>query len=184
MRERTRSSWRSMIYRCKNPRAVYYYGRGLRVCSRWKKFSNFVTDMGDRPAGMTLDRIDNNKGYSPDNCRWATRKTQQQNTRYADFLTVGGVTLCQADWGRRVGIPQGTISKRLTRGWSVERAIMTPPWGKIKRPITLNRKTMSLEAWSRELKIGATTIAWRLENGWSVEKALGRRPQIKKKGSR
>ena len=77
-------SWMSMIQRCTNPNAAdypHYGGRGITVCDRWRQFANFFDDMGERPAGKTLDRIDNNVGYSSDNCRWATPLEQRHNQR-------------------------------------------------------------------------------------------------------
>jgi hypothetical protein len=77
-------SWESMICRCTNPthpQYASYGGRGITVCKRWRNFINFLSDMGDRPAGRTLDRIDNNKGYFPGNCRWATPLQQRLNQR-------------------------------------------------------------------------------------------------------
>lgn len=77
-------SWQSMKARCHNPKATSYerYGaRGITVCRRWHKFENFLADMGERPEGMTLDRRNNNRGYSKANCRWATPKQQHENRR-------------------------------------------------------------------------------------------------------
>jgi hypothetical protein len=80
----TYRSWRCMLNRCSNSKATKYplYGaRGITVCERWKRFENFLEDMGPRPADMTLDRLKNDLGYQPGNCRWATQKEQRNNRR-------------------------------------------------------------------------------------------------------
>ena len=77
-------SWQCMGSRCNNPKAAgyaYYGGRGIKVCERWHQFENFLADMGERPEGMTLDRVDSNGNYGPGNCRWATYSDQSRNQR-------------------------------------------------------------------------------------------------------
>lgn len=123
--------WNAMRGRCENPTDHayrHYGGRGILVCERWRKFANFFADMGERPSGMTLERIDNDKGYSPDNCKWATRIEQANNTRRNRMLTLNGQTMNVSDWARHLGIPYGRLNTRLNElGWSEERALTTPP---------------------------------------------------------
>lgn len=104
-----------------------YGGRGIFVCDRWlNNFPAFLADMGERPSGMSLDRIDNDGPYSPDNCRWATQWQQNRNKHNTRRITFGGETLCITDWAARQGLCLPTLGKRLRKGWSLERALFTP----------------------------------------------------------
>jgi hypothetical protein len=123
-------SWYSMIDRCTNPSKKgweNYGGRGIAVCERWRKFANFLSDMGDRPNGLSLDRIDNDKNYEPGNCRWATRGEQARNRRSNRLLTYKGETHVMKDWATILGIKYITLRYRLfVLGWTVEKALETP----------------------------------------------------------
>lgn len=127
---RTYTAWCLMRSRCSDPsnkRFADYGGRGITVCPRWEKFENFLADMGEKPERLTLDRIDNERGYEPGNCRWATWEQQARNKRNSRFLTFGGETLTLAEWAERTGIQRGTIAARIDKfGWSVETALMRP----------------------------------------------------------
>lgn len=104
----------------------YYGGRGISVCGEWlHDFGRFISDMGRRPSKHhMIERIDNDKGYSPDNCKWATRIEQGHNKRNNRWLTFNGETLTITDWAARLGLGGGRdIIKRLTRGWTLERAL-------------------------------------------------------------
>ena len=124
-----RKYW-SMIDRCCNKSSKVwdrYGGRGITVCDRWKNsFDVFLEDMGFPPPGTSLDRIDNNKGYSPDNCRWATMKEQQRNRRDNRYLEHNGEKLCITDWGKKLGVSQQAIQYRLKNGYLIEDALTKP----------------------------------------------------------
>ena len=116
--------WSGMMQRCykkNNKRYARYGGRGIKVCDRWHDVSNFISDMNDKfKPGLTIDRINNDKGYSPKNCRWATRSEQARNYSRNVLLTYNGETLCLADWSIKIGIPYKVLHDRVSRGWSVE----------------------------------------------------------------
>ena len=123
-------AWNSMRQRCNDrnfKQYADYGGRGITICERWADFFSFLADMGKKPTPKhTIDRIDNSKGYSPENCHWATRAEQGRNTRRNRWLTHKGETLCVADWEIRRGFKPHTIHQRLKSGWSVADAIETP----------------------------------------------------------
>lgn len=118
--------WAAMRQRCGNPKNQayrYYGGRGIKVCKRWASdFVNFYADMGARPKGLTIERIDNSRGYSPDNCKWVSRKEQTRNTRWNRQIKYKGETHCLVEWTELLQIPYKRTSSRLARGWDVARA--------------------------------------------------------------
>lgn len=129
-RSKTFRSWESMKQRCLNPRFSsykWYGGRGIKVCERWasrKGFANFLSDMGEVPIGLTLERINNLGNYEPSNCRWATRKEQCRNRKTSAFITFRGRTQTVAAWAEGLGINDKTIYNRLYKGWTVEQSIL------------------------------------------------------------
>ncbi len=120
----TYQSWSSMKNRC-NPNGGKpgYAGKGIRVCPEWESFDKFLADMGGRPEGASLDRIDNSQGYSKENCRWATYSQQANNRSSANLVTAFGKTLTVMEWSDATGIPFQTIRHRLLRGWPPERSV-------------------------------------------------------------
>jgi hypothetical protein len=123
------SSYHSMMNRCrnkKNNRFKHYGGRGISVSKEWKTFEKFYEDMGDRPEGTSLDRIDNSKGYSKENCRWATNIQQASNRRTVIFLTFKNKTLSLKAWSRELGMRYLTLYGRVKNGWTIEEAFQTP----------------------------------------------------------
>lgn len=109
-----------MLERCSNPNSLAYKnygGRGITVCDRWQKFSNFYEDMGARPSPLhSIDRIDNNDGYHPLNCRWATSREQRSNTRRNRMMTFNGETRCVAEWARLAKRDPSTLLQHLKKG--------------------------------------------------------------------
>lgn len=118
--------WSGMKSRCLNPSDPAfkdYGGRGIKVCKRWLKFENFYSDMGPRSRGLTLDRINNDGGYSKSNCRWASRATQSNNRRSNRVIKLNGVSMSLADMVRVTGIGRDKIKRRLNRGWCPEEIV-------------------------------------------------------------
>ncbi len=123
--------WQNVIRRCHKPGALNYsrYGaKGIKVCAKWRRsFTTFLADMGHRPSlGHSLDRIDNAKGYVPSNCRWATASEQARNRRTNRFIEHAGERLTLTEWAERAGMSGSALSRRLWRGWDMERALSAP----------------------------------------------------------
>lgn len=127
----TYKSWSAMRKRCLNPNAADYHcygGRGIQICERWNDFAAFLEDMGDRPSQRhTIDRIDAEGDYTPDNCRWATPKQQGRNRNNNRMLTFNGETLCLSEWAERAGMSIQALRSRLdVCGYTVEEALTLP----------------------------------------------------------
>ena len=124
-------SWGAMKYRCTNPKCWdwdHYGGRGIKVCQRWlNSFEDFYKDMGPKPdSSYSIDRIDNDGDYYPENCRWASPKQNNNNRSSTVTITYKGETKVLSDWSKITGIDMKTITTRLRKGWSVADALETP----------------------------------------------------------
>lgn len=122
-------SWKSMVSRCTCQASISwpnYGGRGIKICDRWMDFENFLADMGNRPAGSSIDRIDNDGNYEPENCRWATRIEQGINRRTNTLIELNGVSKSLSEWERETGILSETIKQRICLGWSAKDALTRP----------------------------------------------------------
>jgi hypothetical protein len=125
--------WSGMKARCYNPSNDAwgrYGGRGIVVCERWHDFAMFIADMGERPAGTSLDRINNDGNYEPGNCRWATQTQQTRNTRSNRWVVVDGLRMVFAEAAEKYGISPATAWLRLKSGWSEDDAFMVPAFGR------------------------------------------------------
>lgn len=125
-------AWSRMRIRCQNPASPdygLYGGRGIKVCERWlNSFQNFYEDMGARPSvNHSIDRINNDGNYTPENCRWATIDIQNRNRRDNINITYKGETMVLLDWAQVLGIPYKSLWRRFKSGWSVERMFTEPP---------------------------------------------------------
>lgn len=133
------NAWANMLARCRRKKCPQYetYGaKGIRVCRRWKSFNNFIKDMGRIPSSikrLTLDRIDNKKGYNPKNCRWASFRQQVLNRTVTKWITFNGETLCLSDWARKLKINRSRLSCRLYYGWPIELAFTLPKHVRYKK---------------------------------------------------
>ena len=124
-------TWHRMISRCTNerdPSYARYGGRGITVCKRWlDSVEAFVEDMGKRPGGgYSLDRIDNNGNYEPENCRWANANEQTNNRSNTAHITLHGQRLPLTEWARKMGIDYRVVHSRIRRGWTAEAALTIP----------------------------------------------------------
>lgn len=169
-RTRIYQLWQGMKDRCRNPnnaRFHRYGGRGITVCDRWQEFDNFFADMGDPPAGMTLDRIDTDGNYEPTNCRWASRKQQQNNMSTNTHVTHNGKTQTLAEWAAELGIPYSRIVYRHTRGWQPPELFNDDNMkGKtVKHLVEYEGEMIPLKEASQRSGVPMQTLYWRMRVG-------------------
>jgi hypothetical protein len=131
--------WRTMKGRCFNPKAMGYHnygGRGIKICDEWMIFANFYewSIASGYAEGLTIERIDNDGDYCPENCKWVTRQEQANNRRTNRPLTLNGVTKNLGQWAIGLGISKGALKQRIDKyHWSIEDALTIPPGGKRDR---------------------------------------------------
>lgn len=135
---KTYKTWESMNSRCRNknnPMYAVYGGRGIKICKRWHSFENFLEDMGERPTGKSIDRIDNDGNYCKENCRWSTQKEQNNNTSRNHFVEYKGERKTIMQWSEILGLEFSVICSRINRGWDVDRAMIE----KVKKRLIISK---------------------------------------------
>lgn len=172
---RLHTIWKNLRQRCENKNHKQYSdygGRGITVCAEWgdfETFYNWAMANGYKDT-LSIDRKDNNKGYSPDNCHWTDKYTQARNKRNLVMITYKGKTQCVSAWAEELGIPYEILRLRIQHGWDINKAF-TAPFG-TKILYTYKGKTLGIAEWEREAGITRGTLWARLQRGWSFERAL------------
>ncbi|MDN6162041.1 MAG: hypothetical protein L0I79_04620 [Atopostipes sp.] len=176
-RKRLKSIYNGMRLRCYNENNVnykYYGGKGVTICDEWllsfENFFDWAINNGYN-ENLTIDRIDSEKEYSPDNCKWSTKKEQAYNRSISVKLTLNGRTMYMTEWAEELEIDKKILSWRYNNGWSDEE-ILSRPRDYKESKLSLNGKTHSMSEWSRITGIKVATISYRIKKGWSVEDTL------------
>ena len=170
--------WYAMMHRCENPNDVNYkhYGaRGISVCSEWRSsfipFRDWALASG-YSNGLEIDRIDVNKGYSPDNCRWVTHTENENNKRDNRIETYKGVTDTLANLCRRFNANYANTCRRLYEGLTIDEAFEKPYRKTRMMNLTVNGETATVKEWANRYGINSSVVCERINAGWPVEKAL------------
>ena len=180
-RKRLKSIYNGMRLRCYNENNVnykYYGGKGVTICDEWllsfENFFDWAINNGYN-ENLTIDRIDSEKEYSPDNCKWSTKKEQAYNRSISVKLTLNGRTMYMTEWAEELEIDKKILSWRYNNGWSDEE-ILTRPRDFKERKLSLNGETHSMSEWSRITGIKTSTISARIRDGWSIKDTLTKKP--------
>lgn len=178
-KQRLRSIYSGMKSRCYNKNSInykYYGGRGISICDEWmESFDNFyhwalINGYDDE---LTIDRIDSNKNYNPNNCKWSTKREQSYNRSMSVKLTLKGRTMHMTEWAEELGIDKKTLSWRYRNEWSDEEILSN------KKDIILeyNGECKNLLEWSKQTGIKKSTLWDRYNKGWKVKDILTRKPK-------
>jgi len=185
-------AWNSMNVRCKNPSHKFFHrygGRGIKICERWSEFVNFYADMGPRPTKFhSLDRIDNNLGYSPENCRWVTQRMQKVNQERTVMISHNGKTQCMMDWSIETGISHAVIWHRINKlGWSDCDAVSIKNgksfnWRgtshKDAKKYEANGQSHTLKEWGEILKLHPSSLSGRIKRGWTIDRVFSHQASL------
>lgn len=184
-RKRLRSIYNGMRLRCYNENSInykYYGGKGVTICDEWllsfENFFDWAINNGYN-ENLTIDRTDSEKEYSPDNCKWSTKKEQAYNRGMSVKLTLNERTMYMTEWAEELEIDKKILSWRYNNGWSDEE-ILSRPRDYKESKLLLNGETHSMSEWSRITGIKVATISDRMKKGWSVEDALTKSPNDRK----
>jgi hypothetical protein len=170
---------KSRCYNKKESNYKRYGGRGITVCYEWlNSFVAFYKDMGDPPVGYTLERINNDKDYCKENCKWATPSEQARNRSTNTIITLGDKSKLLIEWLEELNMPRATYYSRIKSGLTPEQALLTPidmrysGDSKKRNLFTYNGKTQCVTVWSRESGIPASTLRQRIKKGYSPEQVM------------
>lgn len=175
-------SWLAMLQRCLYPSHKAYHrygGRGITICDRWREFRNFLEDMGPRPKGASLDRINNNGNYEPGNCRWATSEQQMLNQSVTFRVSLNGKSVALRRESRRRGLNPHKVYKRITQlGWSPEEALeLVPRINPLKKHFEPKKKKRVPKSKPEKKKIIRRPIYTNFASADFIEKHLGPSPR-------
>lgn len=174
-----------MKTRCYNPNSPSYKrygGRNVSICKEWlEDFDSFRiwAENNGYSSSLSIDRIDNNGPYSPDNCRWVNNKQQQNNKENNFYVCLDGITKTMSEWAELYNINLHTIYGRLRNGWDIEDAIKRPSKGKRTIMVTYNGKTQNIPAWAKEIGIPEHTLRSRIvDKEWEIERAITQQLEV------
>lgn len=177
-------AWKNMRSRC-NSKSYYerrnYQKKGIKVCERWNSFENFFADMGERPNGCSLDRINNDGDYCPGNCRWTDNRTQSRNKDVLAYYTHDGRTQCLTAWAEEYGVSRKTLIQRRADhpDYTLEQLLALKDWR--NKPIIWRGREYTKNELMAKYNLKRNTFDGRIKRGWSFEKALLTPTQKQKK---